>query len=88
MVLTGLDDECYKDIWNAPDGHDYAVQFRRQGEQTWIYSDFAMSHERAVVWITNCTQTSYGGSEYRLVKLSRYPPCSITQIIRYYKDKE
>lgn len=88
MVLTELDDDCYKDIWHAHDGHDYAVQLRRIGEKTWVYCDFAMQHKKAVEWMVNCSQTSYGGSEYRIVKLSRYPPCSITQVLRHYKDKD
>lgn len=83
MILTGLAENNYAEIWNAPEGNDYAVQFRRQGEKEWYFSDFALSKKTAMNWFAYQTKDSPTTTEYRVVKLSRYPPCPVVQIISY-----
>lgn len=87
MVITGLDEDCYADIWNAPDGNDYAVQFRRKDEKEWSYMDFALSCKTALNIMADASGNLAYGTEYRVVRLSRYPPCSVHQIIKYHKEQ-
>lgn len=86
MVLNGLDESCYTDIWNAPEGNDYAVQFRRKDESLWSYIDFAICYKTASAVMSKSVGNLAFHSEYRIVKLSRYPPCSVCEIIKYHKD--
>lgn len=86
MVLNGLDESDYKIIWSAPEGHDYALQFRRQNERDWVFSEIAINKQTATKWFKQCVEKGTYGIEYRVVRVSRYPPCAITQIINYHKD--
>lgn len=86
MIITGLEEKDYAEIWCAPEGNDYATQFRRQNEREWVFTDFALSQKTALLWFTSSTQNPAYGVEYRVVRLSRYPPCSVVQILNYYKD--
>lgn len=87
MVITGLDESCYTEIWQAPEGNDYASQFRRRDEREWSFTDFALSKKTALNWFSEATQHASPGAEYRVVRLSRYPPCSVVQVISYYREK-
>lgn len=83
MSLLGLNERDYTYIWNAPEGNDYATQFRRQNEKDWYFSDYALSKQTAIDWLVTHTQDQALSVEYRIVRLSRYPPCSVVQVIMY-----
>jgi hypothetical protein len=88
MYMLGLDEDAYKEIWHAPEGHVYATQFRRQGERDWMFADYALSKNIAYNWFASVIGDNYGGSEYRIVILSRYPPCSVSQIVKHFEAKK
>jgi len=86
MVLSGLDESCYEDIWNAPAGNEYAVQFRRKDEKEWNYMDFALSKTTALNIMASSMGNLAFGTTYRVVRLSRYPPCSVQEIIKFHVE--
>lgn len=87
MFFTNLDQECYEDIWHAPEGNDYAIQFKRDGEREWSILDYAVSKPTAIELYNDTVVDGFSGTEYRLVRLSRYPPCSVQQILKSHKAK-
>lgn len=86
MILSGLSEEDYVEIWQAPEGNDFAVQFRRETERDWCFTDYALSKNTAMNTFNSFTQNANSGVEYRVVRLSRYPPCSIVQVITYFES--
>lgn len=87
-ILDDFDEHDFSAIWSASDGNDYAVQFRREGERSWTCSEIALSKQTAIDWFRGAMQNPAYGVEYRVVRLSRYPPCPVTQIVSYFKEKE
>lgn len=85
MILIGLDERDYAEIWQALEGNEYATQFRRENERDWSFTDLALSKKTASEWFRNATQNPTNGVEYRIVRLSRYPPCSVVEVICYYR---
>ena len=87
-MLDDFDEHDFSAIWSASEGNDYAVQFRRENEREWTCSEIALSKQTAINWFQGVMQNPAYGVEYRVVRLSRYPPCPVTQIISYFKDKQ
>lgn len=85
-MFDEFDEADFRTIWSAPEGNEYAVQFRREGERDWNCAEVALSKQTASKWFSDITQAPAYGVEYRMVKLSRYPPCPVNQIISYFKE--
>lgn len=87
-MLSGLSESCYREIWEAPEGNDYAVQFRRENERDWCYIEFAISQRTSLQIFGESVKNGMTSAEYRVVRLSRYPPCSVTAVIKYHKESQ
>jgi len=85
MFNGELDETEWSEVWHAPEGNDYTVQYRRSGEKAWFITAFALSKATAIEWFNNATSSPMEGCEYRIVKLSRYPPCSVAAVIKYFR---
>jgi len=85
MFFSDLTSDCYEDIWNAPMGNEYSIQFKREGEREWSTLDYAVSKETAINLYNETKVDGFSGVEYRLVRLSRYPPCSVQEILKTHK---
>lgn len=86
MIISNLTDDDYQSIWEAPEGNEYATQFRREGDREWSFTDIAITRKTAYEWFSSCVQQAAYGVEYRVVRLSRYPPCTVVQVISHYKE--
>lgn len=82
-MYTELDENEYGQIWSAPNGNEYAIQIRAVGDREWVTSEFAISKITALNWLASMIDHGRFGTEYRVVKLSRYPPCSVTEVVKY-----
>lgn len=86
MILTDLDEKEWEEIWRAPEGNEYSVQYKAVNEKKWNILEFALSKQTAMLSFAQTTSMASPGHEYRVVKLSRYPPCSVVAVIKYLRE--
>ncbi len=88
MINGEFDEGEWQQIWSAPEGNEYCVQFRLANEKKWFIMDYALSKPTAIHVFSNTISSPSPGCEYRIVKLSRYPPCSVVAVVRYIKGEQ
>lgn len=81
-LLTDFTDDDYERIWTAPNGADYGVQKKHAAEKHWSTYLFAVPKEAAVQWLAQASEFVMAEDTYRVVRLSRYPPCSVVEVIK------
>lgn len=81
-LLTDFTDDDYERIWTAPNGSDYGVQKKSATELYWSTYLFAVPKEAAREWLNQAGQFATSQCIYRLVRFSRYPPCSVIEICK------
>ena len=77
----------YERIWQAPEGCDYAIQYRRPDVREFHTYEMAVALQEARAVFNEIQGTLPQGAEVRLVTLSRYPPCSVSKVILYTEVK-
>lgn len=86
LSLTNqLTDEQINILYNAPEGFDYAVQNREPNARSWNTVIFAASRSEAKESFAGFKDYANSGYEYRVVRLSRYPPNTAIEVISYFK---
>ena len=86
LSLTNqLTDEQMSILYHAPEGFDYAVQNRELNARSWNTITFALTRSEAKESFSGFKDYANAGYEYRLVRLSRYPPNAAVEVISYFK---
>jgi hypothetical protein len=85
MLYSSLSSEEQEQLWKAPEGHEYSVQYRNGDCEQWYIYNFALYRKEAIEFYNDLISNSGSNAEYRIVKLSRYPPCSVTEVVKYKK---
>ena len=86
-LANELNEEQMGVIYNAPDGFEYAVQNKEIAGRSWNTILYCLPKREAKQSFKNCVEHSYIGYEYRAVRLSRYPPCSVVEVISYFRSE-
>jgi hypothetical protein len=73
----------YEKIWQAPEGCEYAVQYKRPDTRDFFTYEIALPLNEARNLYTGMQDTLPSGAEIRVVVLSRYPPCSVSKVVLY-----
>lgn len=81
-ILTDFTDGDYERIWNAPNGSEYGVQKKHEMERHWNTYLIAVPKEEALRWLNQAAEFVTPECSYRVVRLSRYPPCSVVEVIK------
>ena len=81
-VLIDFTDDDYEKIWRAPNGSDYGVQKKHAAERQWSTYLIAVQKEEAIRWLAQASEFVMAEDTYRVVRLSRYPPCSVVEVIK------
>ena len=87
MILTELNEKEWEEIWTAPEGSDYSVQYKSVNDRSWYIIEYALSKKTALMSFSQTISRASSGYEYRVVKLSRYPPCSVVAVIKYLREE-
>lgn len=80
-----LDEQQQLGLYYAPEGHDYAIQNKKTNDRNWNTIIFALSRSEAKESFSGFKNYANIGYEYRLVRLSRYPPNTPVEVISYFK---
>lgn len=81
-LLTDFTNDDYERIWNAPNGSEYGVQKKNAAERYWNTYLIAVPKQEAVQWLAQASEFIMSEDTYRVVRFSRYPPCSVVEVIK------
>ena len=89
VVLSeaGLNEQQQLELFHAPEGHDYGIQNREMNARSWNTISFALSKSEAKESFAGFKDFANIGYEYRLVRLSRYPPNTAVEVVSYFKGE-
>jgi hypothetical protein len=86
LSLTNqLTDEQMSILYHAPEGSDYAIQNKEPNAKRWNTISYALSKSEAKESFSGFKDYANPGYEYRVVRLSRYPPNAAVEVISYFK---
>ena len=87
VVLSGqtLNDQQQQALYYAAEGHDYGIQNKEANARHWNTIVFGLSKSEAKESFSGIKDYANAGYEYRLVRLSRYPPNAAVEVISYFK---
>ena len=86
LSLTNqLDEEQANQLYHAAEGFDYAVQNREPDNRVWNTIIFAIPKVEAKGSFRSFVEYAGIGYEYRVVRLSRYPPNAVVEVVAYFK---
>lgn len=81
-LLIDFTDDDYERIWTAPNGCEYGVQKKHAAERQWSTYLIAVPKNEAIQWLAQASEFVMAEDTYRVVRLSRYPPCSVVEVIK------
>ena len=82
---AGLSETQQQALFHAPEGSDYAIQNREANGRYWNTVTFALTRSEAKESFSGFKDYANAGYEYRVVRLSRYPPNAAVEVISYFK---
>ena len=82
---AGLNEQQQQALYYAPEGHDYGIQNKEANARHWNTISFALTRSEAKESFSGFKDYANIGYEYRLVRLSRYPPNTPVEVISYFK---
>lgn len=76
-------DDCYSDIlWKLPEDEMYSIQYREDGTR-WNSTNYYGTRQKMKAYIQDIPNYR----DYRIVRISKYPPHPAQEVVLYVERK-